>query len=139
MTTDESSLIDFKRCLVAAVIRCFQSSHRRTIVQLCQAFHAHWNFPPPGFELKFVQLAEGWFSPDIRTALVELARRGWVQLTDGENTTVIKHFFDAKCMADIYAGWPAISEHIQWVMMTAISIEEELRRMSDPYAPPLET
>ena len=135
MTSDERGLVGFKRCLVAAVIRCFQDSHRRTVLQVCSAFHEHWGFCPPGMELEFIRLAEGWFSPDIQAALIGLHKRGWVRLIDGANSAALTHFFDAECMADIYASWPAISEHIRWIMATAIRIEETLRAMPDPYAP----
>ncbi len=135
MKEDESSPGEFKRCLVAAVVRCFQDTHRRSMMQICEAFRLHWSFPPPGMELGFIWLNEGWFSPDIQRSLIELAERGWVELVDGSNSSMLKHFFDVRCMASIYAEYPIICEHLQWIIMTAIRIEESLRARPDPYAP----
>ncbi len=133
----QGSLV-FKSCLVAAVIANLEHLvYNRSVIQVCHAFHASWSDCPPGLELEFVPLVQGWHSPDVQLALYQLWEHRFVTLFDD-------HEHRAKLIIDpvierlverCREHFPALEESIAWVMEAGYRVGFELEKLGDPYDP----
>ena len=134
---DAQGSLVFKSCLVAAVIANLEHQiYDRSVIQVCHAFHASWTDCPPGLELEFVPLVQGWHSPDVQLALYQLWEHGIVTLFDDRDRrgrlmiepSIIR--LAERCKEH----FPALEENIAWIMEVGYRVGAELDTMNDPYS-----